>query len=73
MALEQMLPPTINLGYITSISVEFIPQIINAFFATQKNRNISFNFISGRNCNMVRQLKDADQKSPYPDCAFSVE
>lgn len=56
-ALEQMLTPTINLGYITSISVEFIPQIMNAFFTQQKNRNISFNFVSGRNSGMIQQLK----------------
>lgn len=59
-ALQQMLTPTINLGYITSISVEFIPQIMNAFFARQNNRNISFNFVSGRNSGMVQQLKSND-------------
>ena len=57
-ALEQMLKPTINLGYITSISVEFIPQIMNAFFAQQKKQNISFNFVSGKNAGMVQQLKN---------------
>lgn len=50
----------VNLGYIYSISFDFVPRILEKFYADPGNSRITFAFFQGLHYAMLEKLKSAD-------------
>ena len=50
----------INLGYIYSISFDFVPRILEAFYADQGNTRIIFEFFQGLHSVLIEKLKSGN-------------
>jgi DNA-binding transcriptional LysR family regulator len=48
---------TINLGYIYSISFDFVPRMLELFYADQGNSQITFEFFQGLHQTLIEKLK----------------
>lgn len=48
----------VNLGFIYSISSNFIPQMINEFYKDSSKRNIKFNFVQNLSDHLIKDLKN---------------
>ena len=48
----------VNLGFIYSISSNFIPQMINEFYKDSSNRKIKFNFVQNLSDCLIKDLKN---------------
>lgn len=49
----------INLGYIFSISFDFVPRILEAFYSDQSNSRITFEYFQGLHSVLIEKLKSA--------------
>lgn len=50
----------INLGYLYSISFDFVPRMLEVFYADQSNSRITFEFFQGLHHVMIEKLKSAN-------------
>jgi DNA-binding transcriptional LysR family regulator len=48
---------TVNLGYIYSVSFDFVPRMLENFYADQGNSRITFEFVQGLHSVLIEKLK----------------
>ena len=51
---------TINLGYISSLSSTFLPEVLTSFYKDESNNAITFNFVQNLNNALMESLRDGE-------------
>lgn len=59
-AIEQLNHPIIDLGYVYSLSFDYMPKLIEEFYKFLGHRKISFSFHEGFTLDMIEKLKSGD-------------
>jgi len=55
-AIEQLNHPIINVGYVYSLSFDYMPRLIDEFYSFLGHRRIAFNLVEGFTTDMITQL-----------------